>query len=60
VHLAGWEHFHQSCWELGTDKFFSQQFPKMLKTASESFIHALLLLLGLSLKTFRWVPMIFW
>ena len=22
VHLAGWELFHQSCWESGTDKFF--------------------------------------
>ena len=29
---------------------FSQQSPKMLKMASKSFIHALLLLLGLSLK----------
>ena len=22
VHLAGWELFHHSCWESGTDKFF--------------------------------------
>ena len=32
---------------------FSQQSPKMLKMASASFIHALLL--GLFLKNFRWV-----
>ena len=24
VHLAGWELFHQSCWEWGTDKFSQQ------------------------------------
>ena len=34
---------------------FSQQSPKMLKMASESFIHALLLFLGLFLKISRWV-----
>ena len=36
---------------------FSQQSPKMLKMASESFIHALLLFLGLFLKISRWVPL---
>ena len=35
----------------------SQQSPKMLKMALEIFIHALLLLLGLFLKSFRWVPL---
>ena len=35
----------------------SQQSPKMLKMASESFIHALLLFLGLFLKISRWVPL---
>ena len=35
---------------------FSQQSPKMLKMASESFIHALLLFSGLFLKISRWVP----
>ena len=35
---------------------FPQQSPKMLKMASESFIHALLLFLGLFLKISRWVP----
>ena len=25
VHLAGWELFHQSCWESGTDKFFPRK-----------------------------------
>ena len=34
---------------------FSRQSPKMLKMASESFIHALLLFLGLFLKNSRWV-----
>ena len=34
----------------------SQQSPKMLKMALEIFIHALLLFLGLFLKSFRWVP----
>ena len=38
-------------------KNFSQQSPKMLKMASESFIHALLLFLGLFLKISRWVPL---
>ena len=36
---------------------FSQQSPKMLKMASKSFIHALLLLLGLFLKIYRWAPL---
>ena len=36
---------------------FSQQSPKMLKMASGSFIHALLLFLGLFLKISRWVPL---
>ena len=36
---------------------FSQQSPKMLKMASESFIHALLLFLGLFLKISRWLPL---
>ena len=36
---------------------FYQQSPKMLKTASESFIHALLLFLGLFLKIFLRVPL---
>ena len=49
VHLAGWELFHQSCWEWETDKFFPAMF-QMLKIASESFIPALLLFLGLFLK----------
>ena len=35
---------------------FPQQSPKMLKMASESFIHALLLFLGLFLKISSWVP----
>ena len=34
----------------------SQKSPKILKMASESFIHALLLYLGLFLKIFLWVP----
>ena len=54
--FAGWELFHQSCWEWGTDNFF-QQSPKMLKIVSENFIHALLLFLGLFLKISRWVPL---
>ena len=37
--------------------FFSQISPKMLKMASESFIHALLLFLSLFLKMSRWVPL---
>ena len=36
---------------------FSQQSPKMLKMASESCVHALLLFLGLFLKISRWVPL---
>ena len=36
---------------------FSQQTPNMLKIALESFIHALLLFLGLFLKISRWVPL---
>ena len=36
-----------------------QQSPKMLKTASESFIHALMLFLGLFLKIPRCVPVSF-
>ena len=36
---------------------FSQQSPKMLKMASESFIHVLLLFLDLFLKISRWVPL---
>ena len=36
---------------------YSQQSPKMLKLASESFIHALLLFLGLFLKISLWVPL---
>ena len=36
---------------------FSQQSPKILKMASESFIHALLLFLGLFFKISRWVPL---
>ena len=36
---------------------FSQQSPKMLKMALESFIHALLLFLGLFLKISRRVPL---
>ena len=36
---------------------FSQQSAKMLKTVSESCIHALLLFLGLFLKISRWVPL---
>ena len=40
---------------------FSQQSPKMLKMASESFIHALLLFLGLFHKICRWVPLnLYW
>ena len=35
----------------------SQKSPKILKMASESFIHALLLYLGLFLKIFLWVPL---
>ena len=35
---------------------FPQQSPKMLKMASESYIHVLLLFLGLFLKISRWVP----
>ena len=35
----------------------SQQSPKMLKMASESFIHALLLFVGLFLKICLWVPL---
>ena len=46
----------RSCWEWGTDEFFPAVF-KVLKMASESFIHALLLLLGLFLKISRWVPL---
>ena len=38
AYLAGWEFFHQSCWELRNKCVFSQQSPKMLKIASESFI----------------------
>ena len=34
---------------------FSQQPPRMLKMASENFIHALLLFLGPFLKICRWV-----
>ena len=29
--VAGWELFHQSCWEWGTDNFFSSNLPKCLK-----------------------------
>ena len=36
---------------------FFQQSPKMLKMASESFIHALLLCLGLFLKISHWAPL---
>ena len=36
---------------------FSQQSPKMLKMASESFIHALLFFLGFFLKISYWVPL---
>ena len=36
---------------------FSQQSPKMLKMALESFIHALFLFLGLFLKISRRVPL---
>ena len=36
---------------------FSQQSPKTLKMASESFIHVLLLFFGLFLKISRWVPL---
>ena len=36
---------------------FSQQSPKMLKMASESFIHVLLLFLDVFLKISRWVPL---
>ena len=36
---------------------FSQQSPEMLKTASERFIHALLLFLGPFLTISRWVPL---
>ena len=36
---------------------FSQQSSKMLKMASKSFIHALLLFLGLFLKISFWVPL---
>ena len=39
---------------------FSQQSPKMLKMDSQSFIHALLLFLGLFLKMSRWVPLTTW
>ena len=37
---------------------FSQQSAKMLKMASESSIHALLLLLGLFVKISYWVPLL--
>jgi len=36
---------------------FPQQSPKMLEMASGSFIHALLLFLGIFLKISRWVPL---
>ena len=36
---------------------FSQQSPKMLKMASESFIHVLLMFLDLFLKISPWVPL---
>ena len=36
---------------------FSQQSPKMFKIASDIFIHAFLLFLGLFFKIFRWVPL---
>ena len=37
---------------------FSQQSPKMFKIASDIFIHAFLLFLGLFLKIFRLVPLL--
>ena len=37
--------------------YFPRKSPKMLKMASESFIHALLLFLGLFLKISRWLPL---
>ena len=36
---------------------FSQKSPKMFKIASDIFIHAFLLFLGLFLKIFRWMPL---
>ena len=33
-------------------------FPQNVKMASESFIHALLLFLGLLLKISRWLPLV--
>ena len=38
---------------------FSQRSPKILKMVSGSFIHALLLLLGLFLKISHWLPLCF-
>ena len=49
--------FYQSCWEWGTDKVFRQQSLKMLKMASESFNHTLLLFLGFFLNNSLWVPL---
>ena len=40
MHLAGWEFFHQSCWEWGRDKF-SQQSPKIHLISFPLFIYDL-------------------
>ena len=53
-----WLHGNPSISLAGTEKQinFSQQSPKMLKMASTSFIHALLLFLGLFLRISGWCP----
>ena len=43
----------------GSEEQINQQSPKMLIMISESFVHALLLCLGLFLKISRWVPLSF-
>ena len=56
LYLAGWELFHQSCWEWGTDTFFPNNLRKCLKWLQKALL-MLLLVLGLFLKISRWVPL---
>ena len=57
MHPAGWELSISLAWSEEQINFPINLPPKMLKMASKSFIHALLLFLGLFLKISRWVSL---
>ena len=55
--VAGWELFHQSCWEWGTDNFFPAISQNAWNSLRKLYSRFVVLFLGLFLKISRWVPL---